>query len=300
MRYPRLDMEGLTAIVALAETGDFVKAGQLLSIGPSAVMKRLSKAEGEIRTKLFQRTREKLVLTEDGRVYFEEAQRAIEHAVLAEEKVRSTKSLKERRLQIGRSTHLPFRLLVALARLTSEDIPGITVEQTSGLDHEIEIAVENGTLHAGVGLFPVSRPHLSTLKLIEEPIMLCIPPGHSLATKAEIHPEDLERQPIVALGRNELPALHEEIAEFYRGFGVELYVVADAYTVTEALCLVEQRIGVCFLSRSAASLNRGVISKPLSSRILTRKSGIFIREDNQHPLIRSFISLITERIQVRL
>jgi DNA-binding transcriptional LysR family regulator len=293
-------MEGLTAIVALAETGDFVKAGQLLSIGPSAVMKRLSKAEVELQTKLIQRIQEKLVLTEDGRIFSAEAQRAIEHAVLAEEKVRSIKSLKERRLRIGRSTHLPSRLLVTLARLTSEDIPGVTVEQTSGLDREIETAVENGILHAGVGLFPVSQPHLSTLKLIEEPVMLCIPPGHSLATKAEIHPEDLERQPVVAVGRNQLPALHEEIAEFYRGFGLELDVVADAYTVTEALCLVEQRIGVCFLSRSAASLNRSIISKPLSSRILTRKSGVFVREDNQHPLVRSFISLITERIQVRL
>lgn len=300
MRYPRLDMEGLSAIVALAETGDFVKSGQLLSIGPSAVMKRLSKAEGELQIKLFQRTQAKLVLTEDGRVYVEEAQVAIEHAVLAEEKVRATISLRERHLRIGRSTHLPSRLLVTLARLTSEDIPGITVEQTSGLDHEIEIAVENGILHVGVGLLPVSRPHLSAFKLIEEPLMLCIPPGHPLTTKAEIHPEDLDRQPLVAVGRNELAALHEEIAEFYRGFGIELDVVADAYTVTEALCLVDQRIGVCFLSRSAASLNRGIISKPLSSRILTRKSGIFAREDNQHPLIRSFVSLITERIRVRL
>jgi DNA-binding transcriptional LysR family regulator len=293
-------MEELTAIVALAETGDFVKAGQLLSIGPSAVMKRLSKAEGELRTKLFHRTQEKLVPTKDGRVYAEEAQLAIEHAVLAEEKVRATKSLQERHLRIGRSTHLPSRLLVMLARLTSEDIPGITLEQTSGLDHVIESAVENGILHAGVGLLPASRPHLSTLKLIEEPVMLCIPPGHPLATKAEIHPEDLERQPVVAVGRSELPVLHEEIAEFYRGFGLELDVVADAYTVTEAICLVEQRVGVCFLSRSAASLNRGIISRPLSSRILTRKSGIFVHEDNRHPLIQSFISLITERIQARL
>jgi DNA-binding transcriptional LysR family regulator len=180
MRYPRLDMEGLTAIVALAETGDFVKAGQLLSIGSSAVMKRLAKAEGELRTKLFQKTQARHVLTRDGKVYSEEAQLAIEHAVLAEEKVRATKSLRERHLRIGHSTHLPSRLLVALAHLTSEDIPGITVEQTSGLDHEIEMAVGNGTLHIGIGLLPVTRPHLSTLKLIEEPLMLCIPPGHSL------------------------------------------------------------------------------------------------------------------------
>jgi len=39
MRYPRVDMEELTAIVALAETSDMAKAGELLHIGPGAVIK---------------------------------------------------------------------------------------------------------------------------------------------------------------------------------------------------------------------------------------------------------------------
>ena len=289
-------MEGLMAIVALAETGNFVKAGELLNIGPSAVMKRLSKAENELVSKFFRKTMEKMVLTTDGRVYSEEALHAIEHAILAEEKVNAAKRLREKRLLVGHSTYLPSRLLVVLARLNSEDIPGMTVEQTGGMDHEIELAVENFLLHVGIGFFPVSHPHLSTFQLIEEPLTLCIPPGHPLATKAEIRPEDLERQPVIAVGRQALPALHEEIAEFYRGFGLELNVVADAYATSEALCLVEQRIGVCFLSRSSASLGRNIVSKPLSTRILTRKCGIFFQEGNRHPLIRSFISLIGDRI----
>jgi hypothetical protein len=45
MRYPRVDMEGLAAIVALAEAKDIAKAGAPLSIGQSAVNKRPSKAE---------------------------------------------------------------------------------------------------------------------------------------------------------------------------------------------------------------------------------------------------------------
>ena len=67
MRYPRVDMEGLTAIVALAETGDTVKAGALLNIGPSAVTKRLSKAETELVTKFFRKTKNRVVLTRDER-----------------------------------------------------------------------------------------------------------------------------------------------------------------------------------------------------------------------------------------
>ncbi len=118
MRYPRVDMEGLTAIVALAEMGDTVKAGALLNIGPSAVMKRLSKAEKELLTKFFRKIQGKMVPTTDGRVYSDAAIRAIEDAVLAEEKVIAAKRLRERRLLVGHSTHLPSRLLVLLARLS--------------------------------------------------------------------------------------------------------------------------------------------------------------------------------------
>ncbi len=297
MRYPRVDMEGLTAIVALAETGDTAKAGELLSIGPSAVMKRLSKAENELLTKFFRKTKGKMVLTTDGKIYSDAAMRAIEDAVLAEEKVIAAKRLRERRLLIGHSTHLPSRLLVLLARLNKENIPGMTVEQTGGLSHEIEHAVASSLLHAGIGFFPVSFPGLSTHELIEEPIVLCMRAGHPLANQEKIRPEDLEQEPVIAVARQTFPALHEEIAEFFQGFGVELNIVADAYAPPEALCLVEQRIGICFLARSSAALSKNIVTKPLFTNILTRKCGIFYREENHHPAIQSFAALIGEKIK---
>ena len=109
MRYPRVDMEGLSAIVALAETGDTVKAGALLNIGPSAVMKRLSKAEAELLTRLFRKINGKMVPTSDGKLYSGTALRAIEQAVLAEEKVFATKRLRGKRLSVGRNFPLSNR-----------------------------------------------------------------------------------------------------------------------------------------------------------------------------------------------
>jgi DNA-binding transcriptional LysR family regulator len=282
--------------VALAETGDTAKAGALLNIGPSAVSKRLSKAETELVTKFFRKTKSRAVLTKDGDVYFREASRAIEHAVLAEEKVVAAKRLREGRLSVGHSTYLPSRLLVLLARLNNENIPGMSVEQIGGFNHEIEDAVVNSLLHIGIGFFPVSVQGLSTHLLIEDPIVLCMKAGHPLASKAEIRPEDLEQQPIIAVGRQTFPALHEEIAEFFGGFGVDLNVVADAYAPSEALCLAEQRIGVCLLDRSSTVLSRNIVTKPLFTSALTRKCGIFYREENPHPMIQKFVALIGERI----
>jgi DNA-binding transcriptional LysR family regulator len=138
MRYPRVDMEGLAAIVAVAEAGNIVKAGELLNIDPSAVLKRLSKAQTTLLTKLFRRTRDRIAMTTDGRTYCQEGSYAIERSVLAEEKVTAAIRLRKKRLLVGHSTYLPSRLLAILARLNNEGIPGMTAEQISGLGHEIE------------------------------------------------------------------------------------------------------------------------------------------------------------------
>jgi DNA-binding transcriptional LysR family regulator len=301
MRYPRVDMAGLTAIVTLAETCDMAKAGEMLHVGPSAVVKRLSKAESELVTKFFRKSKDRVVLTADGRIYCSEASLALEHAVLAEEKIAAAKQLRERRLLVGHSAHLPARLLALLAHLNAEGISGMKIEQTSGLDNDIEQAVAKSLLHVGICFLPVALPELSVRPLLEEPIVLCMKSGHSLATKPEIRPEDMEGQPVIAVARQILPAMHEEIAGFFSGFGLELNVVADAYTPSEALSLVEQQIGVCFLARSSAMLGRSVVTKPLFTNILTRKCGIFYREENAHPLIRKFVTLVSERTaQARL
>jgi DNA-binding transcriptional LysR family regulator len=172
----------------------------------------------------------------------------------------------------------------------------MSIEQTGGLDSDIERAVAGSVLHVGISFLPVNVPGLTVQPLLEDPVVLCVKAGHPLATKVEIRPEDLEGQPVIAVARGTIPALHEEIAGFFSGFGQELNVVADAYTPSEALCLVEQQIGVCFLARSSAVLGRNVVTKPLFTNVLTRKCGIFYREENAHPMIQRFVALIGERI----
>jgi len=295
MRYPRIDMEGITTVVALAETGDTVKAAELLNVGPSAVQKRLTKAESVLVAKLFRKTAHGIVMTSDGRAYYTEAVFALEHAVLAEDKVVTAHKLRDKRLLLGHSTHLPRRLLTLLAQIKIENMEDMTIEDESGLSREIERKVANGLLHAGIGFLPVRHPALATEVLLEEPLVLCLSKKHPLATRALLRPEDLDTLPVVAVARQPFPDFHEGVAEFYRGFGIELAVVADAFAPAEALYLVEQGMGACFLSQSAASQNSAIVAMPLSTRILTRKCGVFYRDDNHHPMLRRFVKYVSNK-----
>ncbi len=290
-------MEGITTVVALAETGDTVKAAEQLNLGPSAIQKRLAKTENTLVARLFRKTAHGIVMTSDGRAYYSEAVFALEHAVLAEDKVIAAHKLRDKRLLLGHSTYLSRRLLTLLAQIKIENVEEVTIEDESGLSREIERKVAIGLLHAGIGFLPVRHPALSTQVLLEEPLVLCLSKTHPLAMRAMIRPEDLEKLPVVAVARQPFPDFHEEVAEFYRGFGIELTVVADAFAPAEALYLVEQGVGICFLSQSTASQNPAVVTKPLSTRILTRKCGIFFREDNRHPALRPFVKSISSKLK---
>lgn len=160
------------------------------------------------------------------------------------------------------------------------------------MTHQAIIGVLQGYLHVGFGVLPILEPDISSRLLLEEPLMACLPVGHRLAAKATIQPEDLESEPIVALSHNVLPGRHEEITRHFESLGVFLKYVAEVCSVKEALWLVTQGAGVSLMTRfSAMSCRYDVIVRPLSDRLLTVKSGVFIRRDVEDAFVRDFVDL---------
>jgi len=142
---------------------------------------------------------------------------------------------------------------------------------------------------------PIRHPDLLVRLIYEEPLLACIPNGHKLAAKPMISPEDLEAEPIIAVGRQSLPALHAELEEHFLELGIELTVTTDVLSPAEALACVTHKIGICFLSVTSAVARPGLVVRPMSSRLLTRKSGVFIREDNRAPLIQKLVDEILKK-----
>jgi DNA-binding transcriptional LysR family regulator len=132
-------------------------------------------------------------------------------------------------------------------------------------------------------------------QLAEEPLVVCMPSTHRLAGKAAVRPRDLEGEPIVAISRETCPALHRQIEDFFEDFGIELNIVADAFGPPEAIAMAEQRVGLCLVAASSLRTRSSVAARTLSPRTLTRRCGLFVREDNRHPLLKSLVDLLLEK-----
>lgn len=294
MRIPRITIDIMAAVVAVARKATLEEAAKEIGLlTASAVYKRVQAANNLFGAPLFSNTENGMVLTEAGKMFHTDALRTLEQALLTEERVAAFLYLETGRLLVGHSTYLPPKLLAAVRKFDLADSAHIKVEHVSGFTEDIAQRVTEGTLHAGFGYLPINRPELISRVLYEEPLVVCMPTGHPFSSKTSIHPPDLADEPLIALGRASLPWLHQEIEDYFGGFGVSLRVVADAFGPPEAVTMVEQRAGVCMLGASAVS-RPGVITKPLEPKILTRRSGLFFREDNRHPTLAAFVERAME------
>lgn len=295
MRRPKLKLDNLLAILTLAEERDFNRAAEELGISVSALRKQVEAVQEAVGSRLFRRTKDGPILTEDGEVLRPAVLKVIQDVLFAEEKIRTYQLLKAHHIHLGHSTYLSPKLIALINQLTIDDTPNVHIEHLSGRTSTIIQQVLEGTLHVGIGLLPIVHPELLVRPIYEEALLVCIPSNHRLAARPIIQPEDVEGEPVIAVGRQSLPALHEEVEEHFMEFGIELAVTTDVLSPAEALACVSHKIGICFLSVTSAITRPGVVVRSLSSRLLSRKSGIFLREDNRAPLIQKLVDEVIRR-----
>ena len=72
-----VDLNQVSAFVRVMKTGSFTAAARALGLPKSSVSRRVSALEDALRVRLLQRGTRKLVLTEAGRLYFEQARTAL-------------------------------------------------------------------------------------------------------------------------------------------------------------------------------------------------------------------------------
>jgi len=89
MRQLNLSMEGLIAVVTVAQEGSLERAGQVLGLGRSAIGKQAVIVETEVGAELFDRRSGRWVLNEEGRLFAPKASQSILYARMGMDLVQS-------------------------------------------------------------------------------------------------------------------------------------------------------------------------------------------------------------------
>jgi DNA-binding transcriptional LysR family regulator len=146
MRYPDLEIDLLRAFVAVAETGSFTAAAEVVGRSQSAVSQKVLRLEEVLDRRVFERTSRTLTLTRDGEHLLVTARRMLELNDAAMRALREPPAVGNLRLGISED-FIPSQLPQLLARF-SRLYPGVSLDLMTGLSCDLLQAYNDGRLDA--------------------------------------------------------------------------------------------------------------------------------------------------------
>jgi DNA-binding transcriptional LysR family regulator len=164
----------------------FTKAAETLHMTQPAVTFQVRQLEEYFNTRLFDRTHNRISLTEAGRKVFEYADRIFELYAEMENSVREMTGEISGALTIGASTTIAEYMLPTLLGDFKDRYPDVAIHLKVSNSEGIVSMVENNTIDLGVVEAPVANKSLVVEVCKRDQLVAIVPPGHPLAAEGTV------------------------------------------------------------------------------------------------------------------
>jgi DNA-binding transcriptional LysR family regulator len=252
-----MDLRWLRVFREVTRTGSFTAAAERLGFTQSAISRQISALEHEVGATLFDRLPRGVRPTAQGRSLLAHADAVLDRLDLARRDLRALDALTAGRLTVGAFSTAEVTLVPrALAAFTAAH-PRVAVELAEGTSRgqlervregETDVAVVSST--AGPAL---DDGQVDLHPLLNEPILLALPPAHPLAGRRRLRLAELSGEHWIAGSTSPEETL---IATgLHTGFRPHIRYVAQEWTAK--LGLVAAGLGVTLVPALAAGGVRG-------------------------------------------
>ncbi len=229
----------------------FTKAAETLHMTQPAVTFQVRQLEEHFNTRLFDRTHNRISLTEAGKQVYRYADGIFELYVEMEDAVRTVTGEVSGALIIGASTTIAEYMLPALLGDFKTSYPDVTVHLKVSNTDGIVSMVENNDIDLGVVEAPVTNKNLMVEVCRMDQLVVIVPPGHPLAGRESVPISALVEFPFIC--REEGSGTREVISEYMSRSGVpasDLRVCIELGSPESIKGAVEAGMGLSITSRA--------------------------------------------------
>lgn len=254
----------LRQLIALAETGNFRKAGERLGITHSAISQSLNRLETEYGVELFSRQRNKAVPTAFGQRLIEASSAALKEMDEAARDIHLMRNLEGGRLIVGIDPNIGESLLApALARLMNSH-PKLKFTADICDWQQVDKRLRDGQMDLYVGLAPDRHaPGVSYRKLKLPPPVVACSSQHPIASDEPVNPIAVLQYPII--GGNAPDWFLEMITDAYPGQFDSIETLRSIFLTSQDLGILRQLL---LSTNAVALLSRNLISADIASGAL--------------------------------
>jgi DNA-binding transcriptional LysR family regulator len=229
----------------------FTKAAETLHMTQPAVTFQVRQLEEYFNTRLFDRTHNRISLTEAGALVYGYADRIFELYSEMENSVRELTGEISGALTIGASTTIAEYMLPALLGNFKDHYPDVSIHLKVSNTDGIVAMVENNTIDLGVVEAPVSNKNLVVEPCRDDHLVAIVPPEHELLNRPVLHFRHLLEFPFIC--REEGSGTREVINDYMgrmEGCGAGLKIAMELGSPEAVKGAVEAGMGVSVVSRA--------------------------------------------------
>jgi DNA-binding transcriptional LysR family regulator len=235
----------------VAKLLSFTKAAETLHMTQPAVTFQVRQLEEQFNTRLFDRTHNRISLTEAGKVIYEHSEKIFDLYTRMENAVREITGDISGTLCIGASTTIAEYMLPALLGNFRTEYPDVNIQLKVSNTDGIVAMVENNEIDLGVVEAHVHNKNLSVEVCREDQLVCIVPVRHPLSKLETVSIATVMEYPFIC--REEGSGTREVITDYLREQGVEedsLHICMELGSPEAIKGAVEARMGVSIMSRA--------------------------------------------------
>ena len=293
---PHMELRHLRYFVAVAEALSFTKAAEKLRLAQPSLTRQIRNLEDEIGVKLLDRGKNRVELTEEGRMFLFESKKMLAMCADSVAAVQRMNRGDSSDLNIGYVASIHCGMLPATLGAFRKLQPTVALNLYDMTTAQQYLALEGRKIDLGfVGVRPSLSGHAYLSECVAHDRMLvALHSGHPLAKKREIRLTELATQFFVAGSTKTHPGSREWLVDTCQDAGFAARILQEAENAPTAILFVADGLGVALVPPYITGLpHDGVVFRPLVPALL-RESTIAWREDNLSKPLQEYIRIVRE------
>ncbi|HIE40047.1 MAG TPA: LysR family transcriptional regulator [Thiomicrorhabdus sp.] len=287
----------------VAKVMSFTKAAETLHMTQPAVTFQVKQLEDFFNTRLFDRTHNKITLTEAGKVVYDYSGQVLELYDRMNSDVREMTGEVSGTLVVGASTTVAEYMLPSLLGAFKKQYDDVNIRLQVGNTDAIVAMVENNMIDFGLVEAPVRNKNLDVHVCRIDEMQLICPKDHPLAKRDKVTVEDVRKYGYVS--REEGSGSRSVIDTYMKEQGMsysDLNVVMELGSPEAVKMAVESDVGIAIVSRTTLSkeLKLDTLSAiPLDPPLLRPFSHIKQKHKYRHKAVGELLEFAMEYCEER-
>ncbi|WP_248925493.1 LysR family transcriptional regulator [Paenibacillus hamazuiensis] len=246
-----MELRQLQYALQIAIERNFSRAAEKLHIAQPSLSQQLSKLEKEIGVLLFQRTTNSVELTHAGSLFMEKAQSILDMVEQLKQEMEDISQMRKGRVVVGSLPITGAHILPLVLPAFQERYPEIEIVLVEETTANLEQLTLGGQADISLLSLPLIDDALAYEPIIEEEIVLAVPPQHPLAaaeangSASSVEIESLRHEPFIALKKGQ--GFRQITLELCQNAGFTPNIVFESSNIETVQSLVAAGMGIAFV-----------------------------------------------------